>query len=92
MTFRPKRGDIVAYGEYLYFFQPNGSVCRLYSRSEDIGVKGRIVLSPRRSAIREPDELRRDAFRAADVARRQWIQANTVPASPPILPEIIIDD
>jgi len=87
MTFRPRRGDVVAYGEYLYFFQPNGTACHLYSRSEDIGIKPKRVLSPRRDAIMEPDPMRVVAFLASDMARRQWIYA---PA--PILPEIIDDD
>lgn len=66
---RLKRGDVVRYGNFLYFFQPNGTYCYLYHNSEDIGVVARRVLSPLRFSVYKasPDESR--LFIAQDEAR-----------------------
>lgn len=88
MSFNPKRGDVVAYNNYLYFFQPNGTACYLYLQSDDIGIEAKRVLTPRRTAVSRPDPTQCEAFLEKDKARRQAIKGRKA-APPPILPEII---
>jgi hypothetical protein len=73
MAFKPKRGDVVAYGSYLYFFQPEGNYARLYHHSEEVGILSKAAITPHREHIQKPDDEKARNFIAQDKARREMI-------------------
>lgn len=69
MSIKFKRGDVVAYNNYLYFFEPDGNYGNLYHNSEEVGVHSKVAVHARRSKIRSPDEMKKRQFLALDKAR-----------------------
>ena len=46
-----KRGDRVRYRNELYYFQPNGSACYLFTKEEDLGDISKAAYAPRRDQV-----------------------------------------
>ena len=46
-----KRGDRVRYHNALYYFQPNGSACYLFTKEEDLGDISKAAYAPRRDQV-----------------------------------------
>ena len=78
MNFTPKRGDVVAYGIYMYFFEPDVNYGNLYHNSEEVGVHSKVAIHVPRRHIHPPNENAKQIFIASDKARRD--------AKPKIIP------
>jgi hypothetical protein len=58
--FNPSRGDLVQYRGYLYYYQPNGNFCYLYSHKEYVGRPTYATHAPGKKQIFKPtdDEIK----------------------------------